>query len=124
MKNKLYFVWLMIACVVLGAGCFRYHLRYYDFDWQWLGLSVGYDDWLKEGRPADFQISKHVGRPSDGYFDYTNVITATNGVFRCRFGARRDWYPGILAITEDGQIIFVCTNGKVTISPQEYGVYP
>ena len=67
--------------------------------------------------------------PADNFFIDTNVITTTNGVLHCRFGARDGAWPpglGVLAITDEGLTVFIArTNGKVTISPEEYGVdYP
>jgi hypothetical protein len=95
---------------------------YYDANF----LRQAHDDWTSHGRPANFELGESIG-PSYTFFIYTNVVRVTNGVFHCRFGARRPSYspPGVLAITDDGQVIFICsTNGKVTISPDEYGVNP
>ena len=88
-------------------------------------MKQAYDYWVGRGRPSNFQLKEFLG-PPETFFDYTNTVTSTNGVFHCLFGAHRpDWPPGILAITDERQVIFICsTNAKVTISPDEYGVQP
>lgn len=84
-------------------------------------LRYARDYWVNNGRPANFQLEEILGPPSD-FFVFTNIVITTNGVFHCRFGVhRRFWPPGVLAITDEGQLIFVCsTNGEVTISPDDY----
>lgn len=77
--------------------------------------------WNSRGRPTNFKLDEVLGPPSD-FFIYTNVVRSTNGDFHCRFAARSFAYPpGILVITDDGQLIFICsTNGKVTVSPDKH----
>lgn len=132
MKRALIIFAIPIAAVMgmYGLACFEMwlHRDFHppsEFDASALALREDYDYWLSHGRPADFQPSQVAGTPEE-FFIYTNLIHTTNAVFRCRFGSRRPgWPPGILAITDGGMVIFACgTNGKVTISPEEYGVEP
>jgi hypothetical protein len=59
-------------------------------------------------------------------FVFTNVVTSTNVIFHCRFAARRpSWPAGVLAITDEGILVWVRDkDGKVTVSPEKYGVEP
>lgn len=117
---------LLVAICIVPCfwGCGSHHPGS-EFVTSAFALRTDYDYWLNHGRPADFQPSQVAGTTNE-FFVYTNIITATNAVFHCRFGARRPgWPPGVLAITDEGQLIFICsTNGKVIVSPDKYGVDP
>jgi hypothetical protein len=62
--------------------------------------------------------------PADTFFVFANMVKTTNGVLHCRFGARRPaWPPGVLAITDEGLVIFIRErDGEVIFSPQDNGV--
>jgi hypothetical protein len=114
-----------IFCATLIAWSFSDHHPSSEFGSDARSLRYARDYWISHGRSADFRLEEVLGPPED-FFIYTNTLRTTNGVFHIRFGSRRPgWPPGTLAITDEGQMIFVCsTNGKVTISPDEYGVDP
>jgi hypothetical protein len=115
---------LAICLTLCACGCGDHHPSS-EFNTSAFALREDYGYWRSHGRPADFQPSQVAGNANE-FFVYTNVFKTTNAVFHCRFGSRRPgWPPGVLAITDEGEVIFVCsTNGKVTISPDEYGVDP
>ena len=112
-------------CAALIAMSLSKHHPASEFETDAFSLRYARNYWISNGQPADFRLEEVVGPPED-FFIFTNTIETTNGVLHCRFGSRRPgWPPGVLAITDEGQMIFVCsTNGKVTISPDKYGVDP
>jgi len=82
------------------------------------------DSWNKQGRPTGFEPSSIVGA-SNQYFVFTNIITASNTVFHCRFGTSDLTYPaGVLAIADEGVVLWIPKNGgDITISPEVNGIY-
>jgi hypothetical protein len=78
---------------------------------------------MKQNRSSAYDISRFA-RPPGAYFDLTNTISAGGRAYKCLFGTRReDWPPGILAITEEGVILWIHDEGgKVTTSPEENGI--
>jgi hypothetical protein len=110
-------------CVILIEWSKGFHPPS-EFETTAFTLRYARDYWISHGRPANFRLEEVI--PSEDFFAYTNILRTTNSVFHCRFGSRNPgWPPGVVAITDEGQVIFVCsTNGKVTISPDKYGVYP
>lgn len=115
---------IFLCLSLFACGCSSYHPSS-EFRGDGIGLRDAWSYWVDHGRPANFQLNEVLG-PPETFFTYTNIVRGTNGVFHCRFGASRPgWPPGVLAVTDDGQLIFACsTNGKVTISPDENGVSP
>src|SRR5579862_748332 len=96
---------LSLALVTWGCGG-NSQARMFKSD----GVSLRYarDYWISHGRPANFNLEEVFGVTSD-FLIYTNIVRSTNGVFHCRFAERRPLYPpGILVITDDGQLIFIC----------------
>lgn len=81
--------------------------------------------WTTNGRPSNFDVSQVVG-PAGMYFVFTNTITISNAVYHCCFAARLpEWPAGVLAITENGVTVWIRDrDGKITISPGEYGIQP
>ena len=80
--------------------------------------------WVRLGQPLVTNISDWIG-PTNDYFVYTNTITITNHVFHGCFSSRRPDWPGVMAVTEDGIIVWIRDkDGKVTIDPQKHGVEP
>ena len=95
----------------------------YDFKSSAISLREAQDYWLSHGRPLDFKLSEVVG-PTNDFFVFTNVVKTTNGVLHCHFGARQvGWPPGVLAITDEGPLIFVRErDSAVIVAPEENGV--
>ena len=112
-----------MACLLLSLialGCDNHHYYGGDLAGDASLLRMTWRDWVKDGRPTNYNIGI---LPVGTYFTYTNIVRGTNGIFRCRFATRSPGYPpGVMAITDQGQVIFVCTNGNVIISPEKYGV--
>lgn len=115
---------ILVCLIFFACGCGDHHPSS-EFKSSALVLRTDRDYWLSHGRPADFQPSQIAGTP-ENVFIYTNVINITNTIFRCRFGSRTPgWPPGLLAITDEGQVIFINEKAsKVTIAPDENGVDP
>lgn len=113
----------LLFLALIANGCGNHHPGS-DFITSTMALKQAQDYWLNHGRPADFQPGQYLGLTNE-FFVYTNTIKTSNAVFHCRFGASTPILPpGVLAITDDRQMIFICTNGKVTTSPDKYGVDP
>ena len=81
--------------------------------------------WLEDGRPAKFDINTVI-RPGKNYslFLYTNSVTVSGRVYHCHFGARRfDWPAGTLALTYEGQTLWIRdSDKKVTLSPEKHWI--
>lgn len=81
-----------------------------------------YLDWSKKGRPEDFVTTNYfynVGS-SNQYFWFTNTVTVQNNQLHCRFAIRdprRFQGPGLLAITDEGVLLWVGDDGKVVLAP-------
>jgi hypothetical protein len=118
---------IIIICLTLFVcGCGDHHPAS-EFTTSAFALHEDYDYWLSHGRPTDFQPYPVTGTTTNDVFVYTNIIKTKSAVFHCRIGARRPtWWPaGILAITDEGLVIFIGDkDGKVTISPETNGVDP
>ena len=95
----------------------------YDFKSSAIALREAQGYWLSHDRPPGFQPSSVAGTP-DEFFVYTNIVKNTNGVLHCRFGARRPGWPlGVLAITDEGPLIFIRErDSAVIVAPEENGV--
>jgi hypothetical protein len=119
LKNILV-IWLALSL----SGCVRRNVAPgYEFKAGAIGLREARDYWTSHGRPSGFQPSEAVG-PAYKYFTFTNVVRSARGILYCRFGTREtDWPPGVLAITDDGLVIFLRQrDGKVFFSPEVDGV--
>ena len=90
-----------------------------------MDLKETQERWVKLGRPVVTNVVDWIG-PADDFFVYTNEITITNHVFRCCFSSRRpDWPPGVMAVTEEGIIVWIRErDGNITVDPQKHGVEP
>jgi hypothetical protein len=114
---------IFISLTLLACGCGNHHPSS-EFRGAAVALQTARDYWLNHGSPTDFQPGEVVG-PSNQFFVYTNTVRTTNAVLHCRFGSRGyGWPPGILAITDEGLVIWIAKDGKVTISPEKNGVDP
>jgi hypothetical protein len=109
---------LVMAAFVVGCKD-KYEFWYFRGGTE--NLQFIQEEWVKEGRPVGFRATNFMG-PNNIYFDFTNTLTITNKVFHCRFAERHPALPGLLAITDDGVILWIRDrDGKVTISPEING---
>ena len=81
------------------------------------------EEWLRQDKPPAFDVSRFA-KPPGTYFNFTNTVSAGGRGYKCLFGARREHWPrGILAMTEDGIILWVRKqDGTVTLSPEVNGI--
>ncbi|MGA3269188.1 MAG: hypothetical protein ABSE16_20525 [Verrucomicrobiota bacterium] len=113
----------IVICLAMGVcGCAKRDPGY-NFKPVAFGLKDVQDYWISHGRPLEFRPSEVSGNPGE-IFVFTNIVKTTNGVLHCRFGARRlGWPPGVLAITDEGFVIFIRErDGRVIFSPEDNGV--
>jgi hypothetical protein len=114
---------LMLLLSVLLPSCSRRHYPSSYIIGPATFLESFREEWIKQNRSPAFNVSD-IGRPPGTFFNLTNTVSAGGRQYKCLFGARRDdWPPGVLAITEDGVILWVREqDGKVTLSPEVNGV--
>ena len=81
-----------------------------------------YQSWASDGRPESVDTAKYITSSSDIYTAFTNVVTVASNVYHCRFGVRspnRFSTPGVLAITDEGVILWVGEKaGDVIVAPE------
>lgn len=114
---------VFIACLAIClAGCAKYAPSS-NFSTSAYSLRQARDYWISHGRPSGFQPSEAVG-PAYKFFIYSNIVGTTSGTLHCCFGTREiGWPSGVLAITDNGKVIFIRQrDGKVILSPEENGV--
>jgi hypothetical protein len=114
---------LALLLSVLLSSCSRRHFPSSYIIVPATVLESHREEWIKQNRSPAYDVSRFA-KPLGTYFNFTNTVSAGGRDYKCLFGARReDWPPGILAITEDGIILWVGDqDGKVALSPEVNGV--
>ena len=115
---------LLLGAMLVGCGRANRH----DFASRAAILTVYQEWWAEKGRPAAIKLEDYggPGGPNESLFVYTNTIVSSGHRYQCLFGARATYWPrGVLAISDQGQTLWIRErDGKVTLSPEKYGVEP
>ena len=116
-------VGLLLLLPVLLLSCSQRHFPGSYLRTQVSVLESYREEWIKQNRSSTFDVS-HFAGPQGACFAFTNTVSFRGRPYKCLFGARRaDWPPGVLAITEDGFILWIHDQGgEVTFAPEMNGV--
>ena len=116
---------LLIAASMMLSGCWQNssHIPSNCFMTSASILQDLHEQWIKGGRSSDFNPTNYAGPPG-AFFTYTNRVIIDGHAHKCCFGAHERIEPsGMLAITDDGIVIWVReSDGKITVSPELHGV--
>ena len=91
-------------------------------------LRYVYGEWVKQGRPEAFEptnYTTHISSTSGTkyqVFVFTNTVTVKPDVFHCHFAVRdpsRFYKPGLVAITDEGVLLWVGDDGKIVVAPDK-----
>ena len=87
-------------------------------------LKSVYGEWVKQGRPAQFEPTNYLYNASTGNTNqclvFTNTVKAEGVVYHCRFAIRdetRFIAPGVLAIADGGVLLWVGDGGNNIAAP-------
>jgi len=116
-------VLFLVAAVVGCEPTERTHARTLGGQLRYL-----YQQWSKEGRPASFQLTNYITSISDTnstpdrFIVFTNTVSTEGSVYHCRFAVRsspggRFWKPGVLAISDEGVLLWIADDGKIVVAP-------
>lgn len=118
--RPLFALTLFVLCFLIGIGCEpdeEYHARI---------LGGRLRALQKRSREAAHDVAfqptnyyYNVGTTNQ-YFVFTNQISVGGVQYKCQFGIRdprRFQKPGILAITEDGVLLWISDEGKIVVGP-------
>lgn len=82
-----------------------------------------YQDWARDGRPENVDTDNYITASKDDYLVFTNVVAVGTNLFHCRFAVRspgRFARPGVLAISDEGVILWVGDKGgDVIVAPDK-----
>jgi len=110
---------IVVLLFVMVSGCEpdeEYHARILG------GRLRGLQErWHESGQAADFMPTNYFyNHGTNQYCFFTNQVIGDGVSYKCRFGIRdpdRFPKPGILAITEDGVLLWIGDNGKIVVAP-------
>jgi hypothetical protein len=89
-------------------------------------LKSVYGEWLKQGRPTQFEPTNCVYTLSTSYgktnqcFVFTNTVVAEGSLYHCRFAIRdetRFIAHGVIAVADGGVLLWVGDDGKIIVAP-------
>lgn len=114
---------VLLTVVVIGCSpSEKTHARIVSGDLRYL-----YREWVKDGRPDNFEPTNYIFDvsstygTSNQYFVFTNTVSAEGTRFHCRF-ARRDatrfHKPGIMAISDEGVVLWIAADGMIVVAPE------
>jgi hypothetical protein len=124
--KRSHIVWPMVLLGVLMSSCSQSSQGHYPSSYL-VGcatiLESLREEWTNQNKPPGFDVSQF-SKPRGTYFNFTNAVSAGGRSYKCMFGARqKDWPPGVLAITDDGVILWIRDrDGQVTLAPEVNGI--
>lgn len=86
-----------------------------------------YQEWLKQGGPETFQPTNYIYSMSSTYgakyqfVVFTNTVISNGIQYHCHFAKRdptRFKKPGVIAIADEGVILWVGDDGKIVVAPE------
>ncbi len=82
--------------------------------------------WREQGRPAVFVVTNYVYivGSTNQYYMFTNKVDVKGVSYHCRFGVRdpdRFQKPGVLAISDEGVLLWIGDDGKIDVAPDTKG---
>lgn len=111
------FVALLFFSMVFGCESDeQYHTRILSGRLKWV-----YKEWQKDGHPSNFEPTNYLYNvgTTNQYYIFTKPLFANGVLYHCRFAIRdpnRFRRSGILAITDEGAILWVGDDGKINVA--------